>query len=684
MLKIITERYGVDEEFGCLDHLEQIGCGDVSVNLFNLVKNSTHGCIRYLSIHALFSWIQTWPRSCNTLVALDVVPCLIQFLSPDPSIMKDIPMHSISIAGSILAYLIDGNHNSSEAFLEQMQGCNAAGKLLGLCNYQEQGSMGLCMALDLLKKLTKASPRIFESIIQQNGASIVSRTLRAHKRHPEVVKYAALLLARWGAVPGMADRLDSSGIFEALWEIISLQGYDSKTYAYAACGICVFSIDCVEKLCRMLIQEGTDTMAAFCSAIEHYDECFQKHSIVHHTIWNAISSAYGTRIVVLAGRLGLLESLAKWDTNCKLILSVIGSLVEAGHAFEDSDGLLASFLVKKMPQFPEDTVLALFSGNSRNICLMDTLVDQSFRHLVQENDECYKNNIDGNIDSVSDCDMLTSEPSADSLALLIEDNDAKGSHQQDVKKDSSKELGNACFEAFARDNVCVGSTVILCKVLGKLCHMLAGTNHKGREEEEPTAKRFKSSSRASDTIVMFRIGDTPISISKEILLRESRLASILLDDDCDSEIEIPALHQLSAENTVVAFMRLFAWCENGHISDCMNLEEVQHCWIAADYLDMSDAFMGYLFEHKVEPSLLTYNTDDRALVYTWLSSLCNMFLGAQSLYSWAARCIIYEFRQTEMFHGRVPNLESLKDFAQLDGMSAAVTAHLKRGFASNI
>ena len=680
MLKIVAGQYVVDEDFGCLDHLEQIGTGDVSVNLFNLVKNSTCGCIRALSIHALLSWIQRWPRSCNTLVPLDVVPCLLESISPNASTRNDVALHSISMTGAILGYLIDGNHACSVAFLDQMDLHNIVGKLLGLCCSQDQGSMGVCVALDLLKRLTKASPRIFESIIQQHGPSIVSRSLRIHKRNPEVVKYGTLLLARWGALPGMADRLDSSGVFEALWEVISVHGYDSKTYAYAACGICMLSIDSVEKLCRMLIQEGTDAMASFCSAIEHYDECFEKHSIVHHTIWQAISSAYGSRMVLLAGRLGLLESLAKWDTNCELILSVIRSLIEAGHRFEDSDAMLASFLVKKMPHFPEDTVLALFSGNSRKNCFVETLVDQSFRHLAQQNAEYYKDFVEENEDNFSETDMLISEPSTDSLALLIEDNDAKGSLQQEVKNSNSKGLGDACFDAFARENVYIGSTVILCKVLGKLCPALVGRTD---QTEEPRAKRLKSSFRDSDTTVMFRIGGTLISVSKEILLKESRVASLLLED-CNSEIEIPALHQLSTENIVVAFRRIFAWCQHGYISDDMTLEEVQHCWIAADYLDMSDEFMEYLFEHKVEPCLLMYRTDDRALVYTWLSSLCRMFLGSQSLYSWAARCVIHELRQAEMFHRRLPNLESLQDFAQLDGMSAAVTAHLKLGFTANV
>jgi len=604
------------------------------------------------------------------LVELDVIPSLLECLSPNVLTRNDIAAHSVSASTSILGYLIDGNHKWSVAFLDQMERHNAAGKLLGLC-HQDQASMVVCTAIDLLKKMTKTSPRIFQSIMDQNGPSIIVTSLRMHRRLPEVVKYASLLLARWGAIPGMADRLESSGVFEALWEVISSHGYDSKAYAYAVCGICVLSIDRVEKLCRMLTREGTSDIIAFCSAIKHYDHCFQKHSIVHHTIWQAISSGYGSRIVLKAARLGLLEILASWETNCNLILSVIASLVESIQEFENNDAILASFLVKKMPQYPEEAVRALFYGNSPKNCLVDKLVEQSFRHLVQENE-----NSEGESSHVLyETDMLTSEPSIDSLALLIEDNEEKG-YQHEVR--SITGLGAACFEAFTGTNICLGSTVILCKVLAKLRAKMGGVDSPNREEkEEPTPKRFKSSS--CDGIITFRVGDTLISTSKEVFLKESRVASLLLEDS-DSEVEVHGLNHLSTEGTVYALKIIFAWCKNKQILEDMSLGEIQLCWIAADYLDMSDEFTDYLFAEKLEPRLSMSSEDDRAHVYTWLSSLCRMFLGAESLNGWAARCIAYEFGQCEMSLDRIPNLEYLKEFAQLDGMSAAVTAHLRSGF----
>ena len=672
LLKITTERYSLDEKLGCLDHLEQIGCGDVSTALVNLVKHSMHPCIRALSIHALFTWIQRWPRACDTLVDLDVIPALLDSLFPTASMKYDVAMHSASAASGILGYLIEGRHGRSEAFLEQMVCHNGAGKVLAVCCSPQHGSV-VCMALDLLKKLTKLSPRIFESIMQQNGPSIVAGLLRTYKRHQDVVKYATLLLARWSAIPGIADRLESTSVFESLWEVITtMRGYDSKIYAYAVCGICVLSVDRVERLCSLLVRQGTNDMAAFCSAIEHYDECFQNHSVVHHTIWQAVSSAYGERIVVQAARLGLLDALAKWETNEELILEVIASLAESKKDYEESDAILASFLVKKMPQFPEETVQALFSAGS----LVDALVKQAFHDIVREREESHPTDVDEGSDLLLDTDMmLTSEPSAESLALLVEDHDTKGCQPECQK--ATHRLGDACFEAFAGENIFVGSTVVLCKVMDKLREKMEGSKH---EEEEPATKKFKTSTRDIHDMVTFRIGGASLSVPKDSIRKESRVVSLLLEDD-DSDIEIPTLHHLSTKDAVCAFRRIFEWCKTRDIPERMSLGDISCCWIAADYLDMSDEFTNYLFNQKVEPRLCTSTTQGRAHVYTWLSSLCRMFLGAESLYRWAARCMIYEFGKCHMSLDGMPNLESLKEFAQLDGMSTAVTAHLRIGFS---
>lgn len=683
MLKITNQQYSLDQKSGSLDHLEQIGSGDMGPTLVSLVRHSTSACLKTLSIHALFCWIQRWSRARQSLIELDMVPMLLETFTLNASKTHPADIESISGVCAILRYLIDDNDEYSSQYVEHMEQHNAAGKLLGLCCSPQLGSTQVCMALDLLKTLTKASPRIFESIVQQNGPSKVAKLLKTHEKHPDVVKYATLLLARWGAVPGMADRLESTGVFEALWDVIILRrGYDSKTYAYAACAICVLSVDHVKKLCSVLVDEGINGISAFCYAIEQYDACFEKHSVVHHIIWQSISSVYGESIVILAAKLGMLESLAKWETNCRLILQVIATLVESGKDFNGAEEMISSFLVRKMPQYPVETVGALFTNSGSETCLANKLVETSCQELLKEGEKRPDHSMenDDGCETMSDLSApLMSEPSVDSLACLVEDNGTKEACV-DLKNDSNS-LGTACFEAFASKSVTLGSTVILCKVLEKLSKKLKPMKHKAMEEQhhrEPVAKRFKSTSH---NMVTFWIGEVSVLISREDIIRESRVASLFLEG-CSSEITVPLLHHLSKEETVQAFQNIFNWCEHGYIADDMSLEQTKQCWIAADYLDMSGRFHNYLFSEKVQCMLGQMDREQRGKVYKWLSTLCRMFAGSESLCSWAARCMIYELGQCYISLDSMPNLESLKEFAQLHGICSAVTTQLRLGFVA--
>lgn len=704
LLMMITHRYSVNEGLGCLDHLEQIGSGDLSAPLINLARISNYPCIRALSIHALFSWIQRSPRSVERLIELGMIPMLLLALesfpsSESPSKDKDIGTYRVSGAVHILLHLINEYSNISsrdlDALLEEMERHNATGRLLELCCtlVGEESAATLCMVLDLLKKITKLSPRLFESAMTQEGPLKLTKLLKIHCNNQSIMKYATLILARWAAIPGTVDRLEYDGVFEGLWDVITrIDAYDSNIYAYATCGICVLSIDRPEKLCSLLVKDGSINVFAFCTAIQHYDGCFQKHSVVHQTISQIVSSKYGGRILSLAAKAGLLESLTTWDQNCKLILNAIGLLISAQNDLNaDIDyAKMAAFLVKKMPYFPEETVRILFAHDSQNRCLAAKLVERSFQQLIlleETNNEPIPSEDNQRCNHVSQCsDILISEPSSDSLAMLVEDHDTKETHatwrSENMSIDTT--LGSACFAAFGCKNHIMGYTVILCKVVGKLISKIQETKSPGENEGQPAPKKCKTSITSSQRIhdmVRFQIGNTYLSICRGNIMEKSHVVSLFLEED-ECDVEIPLLHTLSnPEETVCAFTRIFEWCDHGLISDIssMSFEDIKNCWIAADYLGMSTEFTDYILGESVESRLCSFTAEGRAHLFKWLLSLCTMFAGSEPLLNCVAKCMVYELGQCQMSLDGIANLECLQEFAQLDGISSAVTRHLGTG-----
>lgn len=700
LLKIITGRY--ERDVRCEEEATRF-LGDL---LGTTAQSEGSDVVLCLTLQAILAWIQTVPQAKGLFIRLGVIPavCTALQVSLPRACCNEVAMHTVSAAARvILFYLRDNDINM---VVEDIEQCDGVGILLEACRAQGSCPRSICIGLHVLKHMTRRSPRLLRRAMELHGPDIICNILSENK-DADIIKFGALTLSRWAASPGTRDRLFASGAYEQLWEILrTREKYESSVYAYVMLAICLMMGNRIEEACDSFLERPQD-FVRFCRAVDHYDASFQEQGVVHHTLGLLVCSSKSFDLIIEATKNDVIGVLAKSTVRCGYIIDVLYQNRERIRAIHDIQVRLklAVLLVEKMALYPDASLGVLFQG--KDDALIDTLVAHSFEHLMVANmhlndEECSQSDSD-------DEKMHLTKFSWESQSIIfdspggfrvdgvsVKDGDSRmddcSSHPHEPEhytEEEEQQLGHACFKAFASENSVLGSLILLCKISLKMRqrnplneNLGSGKKRKcfGTRYKTPQQKKAKASHptpRAStERVRRFVVGGEQFEIEEASICAMSHVvASMCEDADREEEIHVPCLQHLSTADMVHSFRRILKWCHTDDLSDLCTMEEIQACWIVADYLGMPhlERHIGQQINNLVESP-----TCDRTHVFAKLHALHDAFYGSYTLESTIAECIVTELSTCEPGDDTIPHVEFLKDFVLHPTIADRVTEVLQK------
>lgn len=683
LLKIITGRHEVDGRF------EE----EATRFLGGLVGTTARGegsdVVPCLTMQAVLAWTQNLPQLKGMFVRFGVVPAVFTALqaSLPRACCDEVAMHTVSAAAKVILFYLRDSH--LDMILEDIEQCDGVRILLEACRAQGSCSRSVCIGLHVLKHMTKHSPRLLRRAMELDGPGIICSILRENK-DADIIKFGALTLSRWAASPGTQDRLLASGAYEHLWEILrTKEKYESSVYAYVMLAICLMMGGRIEEVWDSFLERPQDFIR-FCRGVDHHDASFGEQGVVHHTLGLLVSSSKSFDLIIEATRNDVIGVLAKSSVRCGYILDVLYQNREQIQAIHDIQVRLklAVFLVEKMAMYPDASLGVLFYR--KEDALIETLVAHSFEHLMVAN---MRRSDDESPQSDDDDEkMHLTKFSWESQSIVFDSpggyyvNSAKNddslldgyscSHQLEEEQHTEEEkaqLGHACFEAFASQNSVLGSLILLCKISLKMRQRKASNENlvSGRKRRcfsDTTAWQKKARTShptpqsSTGHIRRFIVEGQEFKIEERSICAMSHvLASMCEDAEYDEQIHVPCLHHLSTADMILSFERILEWCQTGDLQDLNTLEEIQTCWIVADYLGMPslERHLGEQIRNLVGSP---HPSCDRTDVFAMLQALHNAHYGSNTLESTIAECIVTELGTCGPGGDTIPNWEFLQDF----------------------